>query len=156
MAKLYELTAALDGFELQVDEDTGEITNIDELDALQMERDEKVENVALYIKNLLSDAEAYKREKESFLKKQQEAQRKADSLKEYLAFNLKGEKFKSDRVQISYRKSESVNITDMAELPIEFKVMDVTADKRSIKQAIKEGQTIPGAELVEKEGITIR
>lgn len=156
MAKLYELTAALDGFELQVDEDTGEITNIDELDALQMERDEKVENVALYIKNLLSDAEAYKREKESFLKKQQEAQRKADSLKEYLAFNLKGEKFKSDRVQISYRKSESVKITDMAELPVEFKVMDVTADKRSIKQAIKEGHTIPGAELVEKEGITIR
>lgn len=156
MAKLYELTAALDGFELQVDEETGEITNFDELDALQMERDEKVENVALYIKNLLSDAEAYKREKESFLKKQQEAQRKADSLKEYLAFNLKGEKFKTDRVQISYRKSESVNITDMAELPVEFKVMDVTADKRSIKQAIKEGQTIPGAELVEKEGITIR
>lgn len=156
MAKLYELTAALDGFELQVDEDTGEITNIDELDALQMERDEKVENVALFIKNLLSDAEAYKREKESFLKKQQEAQRKADSLKEYLAFNLKGEKFKSDRVQISYRKSESVNVTDMAELPVEFKVMDVTADKRAIKQAIKDGQTIPGAELVEKEGITIR
>ena len=70
MANLYELERALQEFELEIDEETGEILNMEDMDALQMERDIKVENIALWIKNLLSDAEAYKREKESFYAKE--------------------------------------------------------------------------------------
>ena len=62
MANLYELTAQLENFELEVDEETGEITNLDELDALQLERDEKIENIALWVKNLTADAAAIKAE----------------------------------------------------------------------------------------------
>ena len=83
MATLYELADALRGFDLDIDEDTGEITNLDDLDAIEMEFRDKVENVALMIKNFLSDAEAYKREKESFAKKEQIAKNKAERLKAY-------------------------------------------------------------------------
>lgn len=156
MAKLYELTAALESFELDIDEETGEITNVDDLDQLQIQRDEKVENVALYIKNLLSDAEAYKKEKESFAKKERQAKRKADNLKQYLARNLNGEKFKSDRVTIGYRKSESVSILDITALPEDLQRVDISADKMAIKKRLKAGETIPGAVLEIKEGITIQ
>ena len=78
MANLYELERALAEFELEIDEETGEILNADELDALQMERDIKIENIALWIKNLKADAEAYKKEKESFYQKERAAKNKAE------------------------------------------------------------------------------
>lgn len=156
MAKLYELTEALNDFELEIDEETGEVLNVDDLDQLQLERDEKVENVALFIKNLLADAEAYKREKESFAKKQQVAMRKAESLKEYLAHNLDGEKFKSDRVTITYRRSESVEVTDLLALPPDLYYTEFKPDKAAIKKAIKCGEVLEGAELVEKTSIQIK
>ena len=77
MANLYELTAQIENFELEVDEETGEITNLDELDALQMERDEKIENIALWVKNLTADAAAIKAEAQNLTKRQKAAENKA-------------------------------------------------------------------------------
>lgn len=157
MATLYELNDALRDFELEIDEETGEISNLVELDELRMEFDEKVENVALMIKNLLSDAEAYKREKESFAKKEQVAKNKAERLKDYLAYNLAGEKFKTDRVQISYRHSDSVEIFDPALLPAKYLRMKAPEPKKmEIKLALKAGEQVKGAILVEKDSIQIR
>lgn len=157
MATLYELADALRGFDLDIDEETGEITNMDDLDAIEMEFRDKVENVALMIKNFLSDAEAYKREKESFAKKEQTAKNKAERLKSYLAGNLGGEKFKSDRVTISYRKSDSVEITDAASIPVEYlRTKEPEPNKAEIKKALKAGKEVSGAVLVEKESIQIK
>lgn len=157
MATLYELADALRGFDLDIDEETGEITNMDDLDAIEMEFREKVENVALMVKNFLSDAEAYKREKESFAKKEQIAKNKAERLKAYLAGNLGGEKFKSDRVTISYRKSDSVEITDAAALPVKYlRTKEPEPNKAEIKKALKAGEEVSGAVLVEKESIQIK
>ena len=46
-----------------VDMETGEIIDMDKLSGLQMVRDQKIENIGCWIKNLLSDAEALKSEK---------------------------------------------------------------------------------------------
>ena len=157
MATLYELTDALKNFELDIDEDTGEILNSDELDALELERDTKIENIALWIKNLVSDAEAYKREKDNFNAKEKAAKNKADRLKAYLEAVLAGDKFKSDRVIISYRKSESLNIEDGAEVPaLYLKEVAPTVDKMALKEAIKEGAVIDGVTIVEKQNMQIR
>lgn len=157
MATLYELADALRGFDLDIDAETGEITNMDDLDAIEMEFRDKVENVALMVKNFLSDAEAYKREKESFAKKEQAAKNKAERLKAYLAGNLGGEKFKSDRVTISYRKSDSVEITDAAALPVKYlRTKEPEPNKAEIKKALKAGEEVSGAVLIEKESIQIK
>lgn len=157
MASLYELTYALETFDLDIDEETGEITNADDLDALEIERDEKIENIALWIKNLASDAEAYKREKENFAKKEQAAKKKVESLKNYLTMNLRGEKFKTDRVTIGWRKSEAVKITDENAIPEGWFVpQDPKLDKAGIKAALKDGEEIPGVELEEKTNIQIK
>ena len=86
-----------------VDMETGEIVDIKKLESLQMERDQKIENIGCWIKNLLSDAEALKSEKENLARRQKVAESKATSLKEYLSRYLDGEKFKSTRVAISFR-----------------------------------------------------
>jgi hypothetical protein len=75
MASLYEIIGQIENFDYQFDEETGEMLNAKDLDELEIAKSEKVENVCLYIKNLLADAEAYKREKDSFAEKQRRAEK---------------------------------------------------------------------------------
>ena len=49
---LFDVNSDIENFEFKCDEETGEILNLDELDNLKMQKDEKIENIALYIKNL--------------------------------------------------------------------------------------------------------
>ena len=139
------------------DQETGEILDSDRLDQLEMERDTKIENIALYIKNLTADAEALKAEKQSFAERQKAAENKVESLKKYLATYLAGQKFSTPRVAISFRKTSSVNVTDMTAIPKEYlKFADPTVDKNAIKAAIKAGISVAGAEIVEGKSMSIK
>lgn len=140
-----------------VDMETGEIVDCEKLAELQMERDTKVQNIALWVKNLEAEAEAYKKEKDAFEKKQKVAENKAKSLKEYLSNYLGGQAFKSTKVNISFRASEAVNVTDISKIPAQFlKVAEPTADKTEIKKALKAGTAVAGAELTTKQNIQIK
>lgn len=151
---LYEIDEAIMSC---VDMDTGEIVDENALTALQMERDSKVENIALWIKNLMAEAAALKREQDSFRGRRAVAENKAASLKKYLSEYLAGEKFKTTRVNISYRKSESVEVSDWKEVPEEFlKPNDPDVDKTGLKNALKNGLKCSGAALVTKKNIQIR
>lgn len=141
-----------------IDMETGEIIDTDRFDALQLERNDKLENIALWYKNLLSEAQAYKAEKDVFAEKQKRAENKAESLKKYLDSALQGSKFDTVKVSVSYRKSTSVDVTDIDKLPEEYrKVITIaSADKVEIVKALKSGATIDGAELVENNNIQIK
>lgn len=140
-----------------VDMETGEIIDMNKLSGLQMARDQKVENIGCWIKNLLSDAEALKAEKEKLAKRQKAAENKAASLKEYLSRYLDGEKFKSARVAISYRSNSSVDIAKDAVVPEEYlRYSDPTPDKVGLKAALKAGEKFPGITLVTSQNIQIR
>lgn len=154
MATLYEIN---DSIMSLIDEETGEITDIEALNALQIERDTKIENIALWIKNLKADVEMFKAEKQAFEEKQRRAEKKAESLKNYLIGALDGQKFKTARVECSYRSSESVNVTDITIIPTEYlRFAEPTADKTAIKAAIKAGKEIAGAEIVTKSNLLIK
>ena len=63
MANIYELKDQIKACiqldeEHVVDTEDGEILNLQQFEALQMERDAKVEGLACYIKNKLAEAEA--------------------------------------------------------------------------------------------------
>lgn len=157
MATLYELVKEIENFELQIDEETGELLNIDELDALELEKDTKVENICLFIKNLRSDAEAYKAEKNSFEQKRKQAENKADRLTAYVQYILAGDEFKSSKVSVSYRKSEQIECADMLMVdPDYLRYAEPELDKKKIKDAIKAGVEVKGCQLVEKQNIQIR
>lgn len=140
-----------------IDMETGEVIDLEKLDQLEMDRERKIENIALWIKNLLSDAEALKAQKETFANRQKAAENKAESLKKYLNDYLAGKKFSTDKVAISFRKSTAVNITDPLQIPKEYlKYSDPTIDKAAIKKAITQGSVVGGAEIVESQNIQIK
>lgn len=155
---LFDIDKAILDFEFEIDEETGEILNAEELDALQMAREDKIEGVGLWIKNLEAEAAAVKAEKDNMADRQKRLEKKADSLKRYLAYALNGEKFSTPKIALSWRRSESVVITDEALLP--ENCLNVTIvkkpDKKVIKDALKAGKEIMGAELIEKQNLQIK
>ena len=155
MANLYEINKELLNC---IDLETGEIVDTDKFDELQLEKNDKLENVALWYKNLLAEAAAFKAEKDVFAEKQKRAESKAESLKNYLDEALKGNKFNTVKVDITYRKSTSVNVLDVDALPGAYRkeVTTVSADKVEIAKALKVGEVVTGAELVENQNIQIK
>ena len=157
MGKLYDLVREIEDFEFEIDEETGEILNANDLDNLELEKNEKIEQLCLWIKNLKSDAAAYKAEKDSFAKKQKAAENKAESIKNYIAYILAGEKFKTDRVTVSYRKSEQVECLDMSLVDDDYlRFEEPELNKTKIKKALKEGVKVGGCMLVEKQNMQIK
>ncbi len=157
MSNLYELVKEVENFEFEVDEETGEILNADQLELIELERNTKIEQLCLYIKNLKSDAAAYKAEKDSFAKKQKAAENKAESIKNYIQSALAGEKFKTNRVTISYRKSEQVECPDITAVDDDYlRYKEPELDKEKIKQALKQGVEVNGCMLIEKQNMQIR
>ena len=155
---LFDINKAILEFDYEIDEETGEILNAEELDALELARDEKIEGVGLWIKNLQAEAEAVKKEKDAMADRQRRLEKKAESLKNYLAWALKGEKFSTPRIAMSWRKSESVLIPDEALLDDRFVniTMIKKPDKKLIKDTLKAGLEVPGAELVTKQNLQIK
>ena len=143
-----------------IDEETGEIVDVEKLDALNMEREKKIEGVACWIKDLNAEAAALKAEKQAIAERQKRAENKGESLKKWLAFVLDGKKFESARAAVSFRKSKSVEITDINELIMKdddlLVYQEPKPDKKAIAAAIKSGREVAGAVLVENESVIIK
>ena len=155
MASLYEIDKSI----LEcIDQETGELIDFERFESLQMERNQKIENVALWVKNLQSDALAYKAEKDAFAEREKAATKKAEQLKAWLAEVLAGEKFSTGKCAVSFRRSEKVEVEDVAMVPAELLRVKTTveADKTAIKEAIKEGREINGCRLVESISTQIK
>ena len=145
-----------------VDLETGEIIDTEQLDRLQMEREKKLENVACWIKDLKAEAEALKAEKQALAERQRVAENKAESLKKWLAYALQGEKFKTTKCAISFRKSEAVEVTDeglnnlMKEHDELLTYKAPEPNKTKIKQALKDGLNVEGVQLVQNISTIIK
>ena len=136
-----------------IDPETGEIIDIDKLNELELERDAKIENVACWIKELKAEAEAIKAEKLALAERQKVAENKAESLKKWLTFALNGEKFKTAKCSVSFRKTESVEVTDeglsnlMKEHDELLTYKAPEPNKKAIKDALKDGLSVEGVRL---------
>lgn len=156
--KLYEIDAEIEQCIL-IDEETGEVIGIDaeRADKLQMIRDDKIKNLALYYKNLMAEVNAYKSEKDYFAKRERVAKNKAESIKKFLNEFLAGEKFESPKVNITYRKSESVVIDDITKVDKQYlKYTEPAVDKVEAKKAIKSGVLLDGLHIEENQNIQIK
>jgi hypothetical protein len=157
---LYEINEAIMGC---VDAETGEIVDFDQLDALQMARDEKLENIALYIKSLEAEVAAIGAERDALLKRKTVKENKAKRLREYLSFNLDGQPFETPRVALTFRKSTGVKITDERELVewlqknhdecLSYKAPTVL--KTGVAHLIKIGEAVPGAMIEQKNNMQL-
>jgi hypothetical protein len=148
-----------------VDMETGEILDTEKLDALQMEREAKLEGVALWVKDLKAEAEAVKAEADKLTARKKALDNKIDGLKNWLLFALDGEKLKTPRCNVYQTHSQRVAVEDEAGLisflktledPGRFVRYTEELRKDEIKKALKDGTIIPGAELEETESVVIK
>ena len=75
---LYEIDQAIQGL---VDPETGELMDYEAFAALQMDRDAKIENMALWYKDLMADAKAIKEEADTLNERRKALENKAERLK---------------------------------------------------------------------------
>ena len=133
----------------------------DTLDSINDAIESKAENIAKLVRNLESDVSAYKEEEDRLKTKRQATENKVKWLKTYLEDNMKltgKTKFKSGMFNFSIQKNPaSVNITDERIIPEEFLIPQLPKiDKTALKDVLKNGIEVPGAELKQTEGLRIR
>lgn len=148
-----------------VDTETGEILDSDqkaevtkELRKLCIEKEEATENLAVWILDMNSMVTAIKAQEKVLKERRESLERKAERVSRFLEFQLDGQKLESGRVKVSYRTSTKVNVTDEEALSKEFLRVRVTTepDKSAIKNALKAGKTVAGAELIESRSMIIK
>lgn len=170
MPSLYEINQTRKEFLDQIA--SGEIPEeaiADTLESLDGEFDDKADDTACYIKQLLSDAQAIKTEADNLSKRAAAKKHKADSLMDYLyqQFKTRGkDKLETTRNVLKIRKNPpAVQIDDEAafigwaqtEKKNDFlTIKDPTVNKNSINNALKAGEEIPHAQLVFGEKLTLK
>ena len=150
-----------------VDQETGEIIDAEALTALQMERDRKLEGVALWVKDLRAEAEAIGNEIKALTARKRVTENKAERRKKWLGDALEGEIFKTGKVRISYTHNTRLNVTDEQsavdyiqthytdpEEFLRFQMPEIRKD--AVKAAIKEGAEIPGICIEATESVVIK
>ena len=163
MRALYEIDQAILDC---VDLETGEILDPEKLDALQMEREQKLEGVALWIKDLKAEAEAVKAEADKLTARKKAVENKIDGLKNWLLYALNGEKLKTPRCNVYQTHSQKVVIDDEKALvdmlmtsPFGEKFLRVKEpeiDKNALKDSMKQGYEYEFAHLEQTESVVIK
>jgi hypothetical protein len=146
----------------QIMEAEGEVSPEME-EALQLngqEMQRKSMSVAYMIKTLEYNADVLEKE----IDRLRSLKQKADNAKEFLkqrlseAMILYGiERLDGGNIKLFFRKSESVDIFEPAFLPDKFLIpKPPEPSKQQIKAAIKAGEEVPGARLIEKQNLQIK
>ena len=161
---LYEINdayeKALSNF--TVDDETGEVIFDDEeIKRLEGAFEEKVDNIACYIKSLNALSDSIKAEKQALDERLKANDKKVESLKKFLVMSLEMrdmKKFESARNKLSFRKSTSVVINEDAVLPTKYVKTVVTekVDKKAIGDDLKNGEVVEGCYLKESNNLQIK
>ena len=141
-----------------VDEETGEILDEEKLNALEMEREKKIEAVILWRKDLRAEAEAVKAEGAKLYKRGKSCENLANRLDVYIEKVLDGNKFKTDRCSVSYRKTKSIVIDEPTIIESRFfkPISEDWISKIALKEAFDKGEPIFGAHQEEKQSLIIK
>ena len=149
------------------DPETGDLLDEDgiEFELLQMEREDKIKNTALYFRQLAGDTKVLADEIAGLQKKKKVTENKMRWLKYLLNEALQGQKFHHPLVDVTYRKSTHLDITNenaviafcqesghldcLKQKPIEISTSDIT-------RLIKEGVEVPGAEIAERYNLGVK
>lgn len=167
---LYDIDAQIAALEdaaeddMLIDAETGELISVSQaLDALRMERETKIENVACWVKNLSAEADAIREEENRLVKRRKAAETKAANLKAWLLAAMTREdgttdKLKTGRVMVSVKRNPPSTVVDDALLPSTYKVAKITyqPNKELIKRELLAGGEVPGAHLEYGRSVIIK
>lgn len=158
--KLYDLTsdyAQLLDMAEQLDQDTFK----DTLESIQESIEDKVENTAKLIKSIEADVTAIKAEEKRLKERRQALETKVDSIKGYLKEQLEKtgiDKVKRPTITVSIQNNPpKAEIVDEKTIPLTYKIpQPAKLNKKAILEAMKNGEKVPGAVLVQERGLRIK
>lgn len=145
-----------------IDPETGEILDYEAFADLHMERDKKVENMALWYKELNAESTAIRNEEKALADRRKALENKAERLKDYLAQITDGQKFETPRASISWRKTTAVELDDDFMMWAKgnstwlLRYKEPEPNKTEISRALKSGENIHGARLVENYSMQVK
>lgn len=148
----------LDDREDYIDVSTGEIIDIQALDALKMEKEKKLRNIGCWVLNLKAEEQAIADQIKKFTARKQAIHNKIESLQNYTAAALNGEPWKCTECEYKWRMTESVQFNgDIKAVPVEYlRLKEPELDKAKIKKALKSGVVIAGCTLEKKNSMSIK
>ena len=160
---LYDINSQILDFmnNIEIDEETGEIlTDMSLLDQLQVAHDEKIENIACYIKSVEAECDAIKKEEVNLVKRRKVKENLINRLKAMLSDDLQGSKFETARCKISFRKSTSTEVNEEEFLKFHkdlcTKVETYKYSKTDLKKMVQSGTPLHGVKLVENKSISVK
>ncbi len=134
---------------------------VDTFEGMDHELDEKINNYCRVLNSMVADLTTIENEIARLQTLKVEKQNQIKAIKKTLMFGLSGiekSKFDTGLFKGHVRKgSQSVKVIDSNEIPSEYIEVKVTEqpDKTAIKNALKAGEKVKGAELVAGESSLI-
>lgn len=131
------------------------------LDSLALQEAEKVDAISHVVRRRKNQIEWLQDEERRLRLRRQAMERRIEAFREYLVrllthYGVKS--IKGNYGRISLRDMQSVDVTDVNELPTIYKevIVEQKPKKTLIKEALESGQAVDGARLVPRTIITIR
>ena len=139
-------------------------TIADTLEGLSGEFNDKAESVTKFIRNLEAASAARSAEAKRLADEAKAIDKKIEGIKQYLLTSMQRtgiEKVSGQLFVISLQNNPaSVHVTDESLIPRDYwkqpEPPPPSLDKNLIKQAIKDGHTVPGAELKQSQRVSIK
>ncbi|MFJ7919711.1 siphovirus Gp157 family protein [Lysinibacillus fusiformis] len=157
MASLYQLNNAYAQLQQMIED--GQEGLEDTLDSITDAVEEKLEAYAMVIKNIESDVEGIKSEEKRLAERRKIMENGVTRMKQAIAETLQGtgqDKVKTEKFTFSWRKSSKVEVSDIDSLPKQYVKVERTISRAELAKALKAGEQIEGAQLIENQLLSIR
>jgi hypothetical protein len=141
-------------------EDEQQEAALEYLDDLAIQEAEKADAVAFAVRKRQAEIDFLKSEEDRIRSRRKAAEVRLIMFKEYLASIFKRlglQRVKGGKSTMFLRRSSSVEVLDLNQLPSEFvqTKIEYVPRKMQIKDALKDGQTVPGAQITERQSLVI-
>lgn len=138
-------------------------TIADTLEGMSGDLEAKAQSVAMAVRAIGADAAALKAWAKTANERAAQLEAREEHIRRYLADTLLAcgiRNVSGPGVQISFRKADSVDVFDAAQVPQAYYVTKPPPEPAIslvlVKDAIKAGQDVPGARIVTREHIQIK
>ena len=171
-AQLEELINSFDArLAALVDPETGEVTGdieaeydalVEEIERLQMDKEQKRENLCCAVLGIRAEAQAIRNQERILFERRKSLEKKADRLEDIVRNDLNGQKWSSPRVMVTWRNTTSTEIGPEflpwaqrnADQLLRYK--EPEPDKTAIARLLKSGAEVPGCHLELRQKMTIK
>jgi hypothetical protein len=161
--KLYEITGQLKALE---ELDIGSAEDAEAMNELFMELngtlEDKLLNIGKLLKNYQADVDTLEAEERRLKDRREAVNRAIQKVKDYVKYQMEAmdtAKVTTDLFTFTVAKNPgSLKIHDETLLPAKYRkeVVSVQIDNAGIKEALKSGESVPGAEIVQGTSLRIK